>query len=373
MASIAIRNLFHDKVRLVVTITGIVFAVVLICIQVGLYIGFRTTISDVILHSRADLWIMTSGVRYIEEGVAFPDRKIYDVRATPGVADAQNIIIQFGDWTRPNGSQEGTELIGLNPDSDLAAPWNLVAGSAQDLKRADAVIVDKYYAEKLGVDHLGQIFEIRGHRARVVGFTNGIRTFTTAATVFTSFRNALIYQQIPDDRTLFILVKAKPGTDIETLRSALQSRLKDVEVLTTKQFSDRTVYYWMFSTGAGVTVIIAAVLGPIVGIVVVTQTIYAATIDHLREFGTLKAIGASNFYIYKIILKQATISAVIGYAIGIVVAFIAVRLAGESAPISLPLPLAIGMFFLTLFMCCLAALVSINKVTRIDPAMVFKN
>jgi putative ABC transport system permease protein len=120
-------------------------------------------------------------------------------------------------------------------------------------------------------------------------------------------------------------------------------------------------------------VIIAAVLGLIVGVVVVTQTIYAATIDHIREFGTLKAMGASNFYIYKIILKQAVISAVIGYAIGIVVAMIAIRIAGDSAPIKLPVEVAIGMFFLTLFMCCLAALVSINKVTRIDPAMVFKN
>jgi putative ABC transport system permease protein len=128
----------------------------------------------------------------------------------------------------------------------------------------------------------------------------------------------------------------------------------------------------MFSTGAGVSVLIAAVLGLLVGIVVVAQTIYAATVDHIREFGTLKAMGASNGYIYRIILEQATISAVIGYVLGILLTFAAVRITGEGAPILLPKELITGMFLLTLAMCCAAALVSINKVTHIDPAMVFK-
>jgi putative ABC transport system permease protein len=372
MASLAIRNLFHDRVRLIVTLTGIVFAVVLISIQVGLYIGFRSTISSVIDNSNADIWITSRYVRYIEVGVAFPERKIYDVLATPGVAEAQKVIVQFSDWTRPDGAQEGTELIGFNPDSTLLAPWNLVEGSVKDLKRADAVIIDRFYAEKLGVDHLNQVCEIRGHRARIVGFTSGIRTFTTAATVFTSFKNAQTYQPFPIDQTLFILVKARPGTDLRQLKHSLQTRLKGVDVLTTQEFSSRTVYYWMFSTGAGITVIIAAVLGLIVGIVVVAQTIYAATIDHIREFGTLKAMGASNGYIYRIILEQAAISAVLGYVIGIAIAFMAIRAEAASAPILLPNAVAAGMFVLTLFMCCVAALVSINKVTRIDPAMVFK-
>jgi putative ABC transport system permease protein len=372
MASIAIRNLFHDKVRLVVTLTGIVFAVVLISIQAGLYLGFTTTIANVIDKTNADLWITSRYVRYIEVGVAFPGRKIYDVMATPGVAEAQKVIIQFSDWTRPDGAQEGTELIGFNPDSSLGAPWNLVEGSVADLKRPDAVIIDKFYAQKLGVDHLNQVCEIRGHRARIVGFTSGIRTFTTAATVFTSFKSAQTFQPIPEDQTLFILVKAKPGSDLQALKRDLLNRLKDVDVWTTQEFSARTVYYWMFSTGAGVSVVVAAILGLIVGIVVVAQTIYASTIDHIREFGTLKAIGASNSYIYRIILEQAAISAVIGYVLGIGVAFIVVRVAADSAPVMLPNWVAASMFLLTLFMCCLAALVSINKVTHIDPAMVFK-
>jgi putative ABC transport system permease protein len=129
----------------------------------------------------------------------------------------------------------------------------------------------------------------------------------------------------------------------------------------------------MFTTGAGVAVLLAAVLGLVVGFVVVAQTIYATTVDHLREYGTLKAMGAPNRYVYKVIVKQAAISALIGYVLGMIVsAFVVHASQSGGAAILLPLPLAVGMFFLTLIMCIGAAMISINKVTRLDPAMVFK-
>jgi putative ABC transport system permease protein len=129
----------------------------------------------------------------------------------------------------------------------------------------------------------------------------------------------------------------------------------------------------MFGTGAGITVLIAAVLGLLVGVVVVAQTIYSATVDHLREYGTLKAMGATNGYLYRVILTQAAISAVGGYGAGIAIALAASRasLAGTTAIIIEP-PLAAALFVLTLVMCLAASLVSINKVTRLDPALVFK-
>ena len=129
----------------------------------------------------------------------------------------------------------------------------------------------------------------------------------------------------------------------------------------------------MFGTGAGITVLIAAGLGLLVGVVVVAQTIYAATVDHLREYGTLKAMGATNAYLYRVILQQAALSALAGYGIGIGIALMASRasLAGTTAIILEP-ALASALFVLTLVMCLGASVVSINKVTRIDPAMVFK-
>ncbi len=373
MPPLAQRNLFHDKVRLTVTLTGIVFAVVLIVVQLGLFIGFETTTSGLIDHSGVNLWVASKHVPYIDQATPFSERKLYQVLATPGVEDAQKYIVRFSDWQRPDGGHEGSQVVGFNPDSPYGAPWNVVAGSIQDLKQPDAVMVDRFYAAKLGVREVGQTFEIQGRRARVVGFTSGIRAFTTMPYVFTTFKNAQGYTRLREDQTLYILVKAKSGVDVEQLKQDLARRVRAVDVYTTPEFSHMTRFYWMFSTGAGIAVLLAAALGLVVGVVVVAQTIYATTMDHLREYGTLKAMGAPNSYVYWVIIKQAAISAVLGYLMGMVVSMFVVHGSQKGgASIVLPWPMGVGMLGLTLLMCIVAAIVSINKVTRLDPAMVFK-
>ena len=373
MPPLAQRNLFHDKVRLTVTLTGIVFSVVLIVVQLGLFIGFTTATSNLIDHSGADLWITSKNVPYVEQGVAFSERKLNQVRAVEGVADAQKIIARWTQWKRHDGGQDSVQIVGINVDDRLERPWNVVEGRVEDLKSPDAVILDELYKRKLGVTRVGEVFEVGGHRARVVGFTRGIRSFTTSPYVFTSFKNAQSYAGLREDQTMFILVKLAPGADLQRVRRELLEHVTDVEVFTTAQFSRMTTFYWMFTTGAGVAVLIAAALGLVVGFVVVAQTIYATTVDHIREFGTLKAMGAPNSYVYKVIMKQAAISAVIGYVLGMIVSAFVVNASQKGgAAILMPTSMAVGMFFLTLTMCVGAALVSINKVTRIDPAMVFK-
>jgi putative ABC transport system permease protein len=373
MSLLAWRNLIHDKVRLAVTLTGIVFAVVLIVVEFGLFLGFTTTTSSLIDRSGADLWIIAKRVPYIELGVPFSERKLSVVLATPGVAEADKYVARFTQWKRPDGGQETVQVVGFNLDNTLGAPWNVVAGTLQDLKAPDAVFIDELYREKLGVTHLGQVVEIRDHRARVVGFTRGIRAFTTAPYIFTSFKNAQNYAGLREDQTLYILAKVARGVPLADVRHAISARLNGVDVVTNAEFSQMTRFYWMFTTGAGVAVLLAALLGLVVGVVVVAQTIYATTMDHIREYGTLKAMGASNRYLYGVILQQAIISAFIGYAFGMAASWFVVRGSEKGgAAILLPPEMAVGMLGLTMVMCVVAALVSIKKVTRLDPALVFK-
>ncbi len=264
-------------------------------------------------------------------------------------------------------------MVGFDPDQPLGGPWNVVEGRVADLKLDDNVFVDELYKVKLGVTGIGDVFEIRGRRARVAGFTRGIRSFTTSPYVFTSFKNAQNYVTLPEDQTIFILITAENSVRLDELSRRLVARVKDVDVVTTSRFSTMTRFYWMFTTGAGVAVLLAALLGLVVGVVVVAQTIYATTMDHIREYGTLKAMGATNGYLYRVIMQQAVISAVAGYSLAMVVSWFVVRGSEKGgAAILLPWPVALGMLGLTLVMCTGAALVSINKVTRLDPAMVFK-
>jgi putative ABC transport system permease protein len=370
---LAWRNLVHDKVRFAVTVTGIVFAVVLIVVELGLFVGFTTTTSSLIDQSGADLWVTGARVPYIEQSSPFTERKLPVVLATPGVASATKYITRFSDWKRPDGAHESVQIVGVNLTAGLGGPWNIVAGRLDDLRESDAVFIDEIYRTKLGIDRIGQVAEIRGRRARVVGFTRGLRAFTTAPYVFTTFKNALGYTDLREDQTLYLLVKAIPGVDVEALRRTLQSRLTDVDVVTTAGFSGMTRMYWMFTTGAGLAVLLAALLGLVVGVVVVTQTIYATTVDHIREYGTLKAMGATNRYLYTVIIQQAVISASIGYVLGMIASVFVVRGSQEGgAAILLPGWMAAGMLGLTLVMCVSAAIVSIRKVTRLDPALVFK-
>jgi len=129
----------------------------------------------------------------------------------------------------------------------------------------------------------------------------------------------------------------------------------------------------MFTTGAGLAVLTAALMGLVVGIAVVAQTIYAATMDHIREYGTLKAMGATNQYLYRVLIEQAVWSGALGYALALVIAhFIVEGSEKGGALILMPLSMKVGMLFLSVLMCIAAAMVSIHKVTRLDPAMVFK-
>jgi putative ABC transport system permease protein len=373
MPPLAQRNLLHDKVRLAVTLTGIVFAVVLIVVEMGLFVGFTVTTSSIIDKSNVDFWIVSKHTPYIEQGAAFSERKLYQVLATPGVANADKYVVRFAQWKTPTGAEESVQAVGFNPYTGIGGPWNVVEGNVEDLKTPDAVMVDELYKKKLGVTRVGELFEINGRRAKVVGFTRGIRAFTTTPYVFTGFKNAQGYTNLREDQTYFILVRAAPGTDKKALQHALELRLRDVDVLPTAKFSSMTRIYWMFTTGAGVAVLIAALLGLVVGVVVVAQTIYATTMDHIREYGTLKAMGAPNSYIYRVIITQAGIAAAAGYVLAMLVSFFVVRASQTGgAAILLPWPMAVGIFFLTLLMCTTAAVVSINKVTSIDPAMVFR-
>lgn len=375
MALLARRNLFHDRMRFAVTLTGIVFALVLIIIQFGLFLGFTTTTSNNIDHSNADIWIVFHGVGYFDTARMFSERKFYEVLGVPGVQQAEKYIQNFAYWKKPDGGVENVQVIGFHPGSGLGEPWNVVQGSVLDVKLEDGIIVDDLYREKLGVSAIGDRVEIGDHRARVVGLTHGIRSFTTSPFVYTSFKNALNYTrpEAREDQLGYILVKVAPGFTPEEVQRNLRARMTDVDTYTSEEFSQRTRFYWMFTTGAGLAVLTAALMGLVVGVAVVAQTIYAATMDHIREYGTLKAMGATNGYLYRVLIEQAVWSALLGYGLAMVAAHFIVQ-GGEKggALILMPLAMKIGMLLLAVLMCITAALVSINKVTRLDPAMVFR-
>lgn len=375
MASLALKNLFHEKVRFAVTLTGIVFSVILTAVQLGIFQGFIAASTDIIARSNADLWVVSKNVTHVEQGVAFNESKLYQVLAIEEVERAEKQIVTLGAQAKkPDGSDEGVTLVGFDLNGGMGGAWNVVEGDARDLAKPDAVLVDRLYAaDKLGVTRIGQTIEINSRRARVVGFTSGIRIFTSQPAVFTSFKNAQNFLNLPEDQTLYLVIKAKENVDLTELKQKISAELTDVEVLTRDELVYRQAIYWVIGTGAGITVLVAAALAIIVGIVIVAQTIYSATVDHLKEYGTLKAMGATNFYLYRIIITQAVTSGVIAYVIGIIASLVISRISLEGTlAIIVDWRLVLALFVLTIVMCCASSVVAIRKATSIDPAMVFR-
>jgi putative ABC transport system permease protein len=248
----------------------------------------------------------------------------------------------------------------------------LVEGSLADLGVPGAVAIDQSYFDRLGTRGLGASAEIRDQKVEVTVVTKGIRAFTTTPYVFTSLDQARAYVGTPPNKATYFLVRLAPDADVESVRSRLRAILSDSEVLTPSEFRSRSRSFWLFGTGAGAALFAGALLGTIVGTVIVAQTLYSSTKDHLTEFATLRAIGSSGWYIHKVIIYQALLSAVIGFCIAAGIGLIIVDATAESAlPVLMTPLMSVGLFLLTVIMCVLSATFAIVQVIRVDPAAVF--
>jgi putative ABC transport system permease protein len=370
--TLASRNLFHDRLRFVATTVGIVFSIVLVMVQMGLYLGFGQMVTKMIDHASADLWVMRKGTKCFEDPSLLDAAARKAILETQGVAAADTLVIGFSDWRLPSGEMTPVFVVGSDLNEDSLRPWNVIHGSVKALSAAGKVAVDRSYSERLGVSKLGDKADIRGRPVEVAALTNGIRSFTTTPYVFVDLQHARSYVGVPDSKASYFLVTLKPDANIDGVRYDLQAKIKNVEVLTTAEFRERSRVFWLFGTGAGVALFAGALLGIIVGTVIVAQTLYSSTKDHLDEFATLRAMGSSDRYIYSVIIYQALLNALVGFGFASLVGFSVVWFtAGGALPVVITPVLMAGIFALTVIMCVVSALAAILRVVRLDPVMVF--
>jgi putative ABC transport system permease protein len=372
VVDIARKNLLYDRTRFLITVVGVTFSVVLIFAQFGIYLGFMQNASIIIDKTDADIWITSRNSANFDFPLPFTERKLNKVKETPGVAWADHLILGWANMRLPNGGSENIELVGFNPETGVGGPWRLKEGSIQALKAGKAIIVDESAFPKLGRLRVGDAVEILDNKVKVAGISQGVRGFTTAPYVFTSYRTAQEIVPWLREQTVFIVARVAPGYDPREVAARLRE-IRDVDVYTKNQYSLKTRLYWTRETGIGVGYGLTALMAIIVGMVIVGQTIYTATVEHLREFGTLKAIGATNRDVYGIILKQAFINAVLGYAAGLLITLLAIRFYQVTGLVMVvPGALMVAIFGLTVAMCLSASVISVRKALQIDPLVVFR-
>jgi putative ABC transport system permease protein len=373
MVSLARRNLLHDRLRFAITVAGVAFAVTLVLVQVGLFIGLLDKATVTIRHASADIWVTSHETPNVDFAHSFPETTVLRIRGVAGVERADNLLIQFMNIQLPSGAEEGCLVYGLSDFEGWRLPWNVQGADVRDLKRGRYILMDRSAERRFGPFEVGEYREIVGRRFKIIGTTRDAASFTTAPIVFMDFRNAQELLQTLQGKTQYVLVKVAPGADPQAVAAAIRRIAPYNDVYTSDEWARRSRAYWVVSTGLGMNMGITVFLGVLVGIVVVAQTLYTSAVEHVKEFGTVKAIGGSNWDIYRILGEQALIAAVVGYLLGAAISFGMRPLMAKLYLNVLVSPGFAGAVFVgTVLMCLGAAMLSFRRVSGIDPALVFR-
>lgn len=375
MVDLGLRMLLHDRTRFLITISGVAFSVALVLSQMGLFYGLTDNAALTIRHANADLWVTSRNTANVDFPQTYPESTVDRIRSVPGVARADNLIVTYLNMALPTGAQESTIAYALKDFSAWNLPWDLKEGDLDDLRRGRFLIMDEKAQRRFGPFRTGDYREVMETRMKVVGQSRGALSFTTTPISFLDFDLAQSLQPaLLGGKTTYALVKLAPGAEVKAVQAEIQRRLPFNDVHTKADWARKSENYWIVSTGVGLNAYLTALLGCLVGVVVVAQTLYTSTMEHLKEFGTVKAIGGSNADIYRILARQAAIAALNGFVVGTAMAFALVPFAAQAdLKLILPLPLVAKVGMGTLLLCLGAAMLSFRKVASIDPGLVFRS
>jgi len=392
MVSLARKNLLEDFSRFLVAQLGITFAVSLVTIQTGLLEGFGRSATLLINQSQADFWIASSELRYFGLTLPIEYQAVIDAQAVEGVAVAEPLLMQSAIWRRSKTANiDPVQIIGLEPAGSLL-PLQTVAGAAvAALEDPYTVLVDQIDREALSISALEDKGQVNNYPAVVKGWTRGVKSIVSSPYVFTSLETANLYLYFPrfdeneppptflpliepSSRITYVMVKAAPDTNLADLQQRLKAALPNYQVLSTAELTLLTRRYWLASTSVGFILGLGAGVGMIVGVVIVSQILYSSVSDRLQEYGTLKAMGASDWYLYRIIIEQALWMAVLGYlpGLGLCWGLGMWTMQARAIQIIITPQLAFAVFSTTVVMCVSASLLAVQKVMRLDPAHVFR-
>jgi putative ABC transport system permease protein len=374
-------QLKREKIRLLVAITGISFAVLLIMVQ----LGFRDALfkSAVTFHEslNTDIVLISPQSDALIATKTFARRRLYQVLGFEGVEAVRPMYINFSFWRNPETRRtRQLMVIGVDPSFDAFSLPD-VTRNLDKIKIPDVILFDRASRPEFGP--VAEMFdrgetvttEVGGRRVTVGGTFSMGASFGADGNLITSDLNYLrIFPERSAGEIEIGLVRVKPGVDIEALVQKIQAALPaDVRVLTKAGFAGAERSYWESGTSIGFIFGIGAMMGFIVGTVIVYQVLYTDVSDHLPEYATLKAMGYKSTYLYSVVLQEALILSVLGYIPGFIIVWGLYKLikAATSLPTGMTADRALTVFILTVLMCVVSGAIAMRKVQSADPADIF--
>jgi len=386
---LARRHLFEDLPRLFASLGGIVFAVTLVMVQTGIYTGFVRSTSLLIENARADIWVAAREMSFLEVTLPIPYSWLASVRSVEGVALAEPLVIRTIVWKNPKGELTYGRVIGFDTEGTLLRVGGASGKDMRVVGRGASFAADAGQLETLGVSGVGATGTVREHETHLVALTQETQPIISPTFFYTSIRNAATWSPATmkelvhdpfapasqaDSPLNYILVELKTGADLGATQAALERALPKARAFSRQQMLDITRAYWIKRTNLGFILSLGALLGLLVGAVVVSQILYTSVNEHLREYGTLKALGISDASIYASLIWQAVAMAAFGYLPALVLSNVVAIYARSSRGVTIEITPggAALVFALTILMCVGAAVFAVQRATRVDPAIVFK-
>lgn len=375
MIRIALRMLLGDRAKYLSLVLGLGFAVLLITQQGSIFLGLMLRATGPLQNiSQPDLWVADPNIQWISETRALEDADLNRVRSVPGVAWAEPFFSLRATAELEGGKFRSVALTGISRSTMVGRPPLITAGRLEDLRIADAVLVEESSLPKLGNPKIGDTLKLNDRRAIIVGFCRAKAGFDSPAVMYTTYENAINFVPLGRNTMTYILVGVKDGVDVRRVQAAINA-LPDLAALTPDEMRLKTVGFIMRETGIGINFGITVLLGLIVGLVVSATVFYQFTLDNLRNFAVLKAMGARRRTLLAMILVQALVVGVIAFGIGVGAAgafSIVSQRPGSELATYFPWQLLIGSFAAVLLCISSGSLLSLVRVLRLEPAIVFK-
>lgn len=374
---IAWKMLIGNRVKYLGIVFGVVFAALLIAQQASIFCGLMSlTVSQIRDVEGAGIWVMDRNVQFVDDVKPLADTELFRVKGVPGVDWAVRFYKGIARARLEEGNYQQMILLGLDDATFVGAPAEIFLGSLADLRKPDGVIIDDAGYRRLWPGEpyrLGRTFEMNDHRAVVVGITKASRTFQSFPICYTRYSQAVLFAP-PERKVLsFILADAVAGLPVQDVCRRIEAET-GLQALTRQEFLWKTIHYYLQKTGIPVNFGITVFLGFIVGTAIAGQTFYLFTVENIRQFGALKAMGTSNGMILLMVLSQAVQVGVVGYGIGVGLAALFGWGTRGLTRLSFFMPwqvlaiTAAAVFMIVL----LASLLSIRKVLVVEPAIVFR-
>lgn len=409
MVPLGRKTLFQDLPRFFVAQAGVAFAVALVAIETGIFFGFLKSAVLPIQDSHADIWVSAKEMLYYELTTPLTYDKLDKARRVAGVERAEAVLIKTSYWRGPDRKIELVRVVGFDPQGTLFGIGPVSGDVRTRLLSTNTAVVDAGKLDALNIAGVGGTGKVGEYKSdvRVIGLTRDMQPIVSATFIFAALRNAKTYveppmpplppiyfagfqliqrqaaasKHKPDPRTLepkddisFILVKAVPGNDLIALKNRLVDALPGTRAYTQAEMAERTDTYWLQRTGIGFILGVAAVVALVVGMAVVGQILYASVSEHIKEYGTLRAMGAPDSLFYAVIAEQAVFMAVLGFVPGIIMALLVAAYAHAHREILIlitPTGAALTLAGIVL-VCAASGIFAVQRALRVDPAIVFK-